>query len=107
MKKKEPKVIDFADVSTLDDFIIDAKTFVEQVMDTERGQREEDKKYDNQHVRQSIVHLRQDAISIVVHLSNLELGLRVVAKELGRFRIRLNLFLALMTAAIILLVLKF
>ena len=106
MNKKEPKVIDLADVSTLDDFIMDAKTFVGQVIDSERRQREEDIKYDNQHVRQSIVHFREDAISIVVHLSNLELGLRVVAKELGRFRIRLNLFLALMAAVIIVLLLK-
>ena len=106
MKKKGFKVIDYADVSTLDDFIMDAGTLQEQVKDTERSQREDDIKYDNQHVRQSIVHLREDAVLIVAHLSNLELGLRVVAKELGRFRIRINLFLALMTTAIILLVLK-
>jgi hypothetical protein len=84
----------------------DFGAFVEQVREQERSQREEGISYTGQHVRQSIVHTREDIALIAAHLGDINLALEAIYEKENGLQFRLSILIALMIILTVLLGLK-
>ena len=76
-------------------------SYLDESRETERRQREAGIVYDDQRVRQSIVHAREDIMNSCFNLSNIQLGCRALLEEMESLKLRLNVLILLVIVVIL------